>query len=218
MSLAIPGLGTSESQALDQLGITGPSGVISHLTGDAGIEVEQLPGAQVPSGALLIATDSSGAVQSFLDQLAARLCSPGQGCGSTAPTQQTYQGVTISSITINGADSSQLNPSWAVDNGWVIVASTPAEVRAVVDARRGSNIAGSSQFRAVAGQVGTSNDGMFYLNVQKIVAAVRAVLPADARATFDQQIAPYLTPIQAVGTSVRSFSNHIATSEFVLIR
>ena len=218
VSLAIPGLGTSESQALDQLGITGPSGVISHLTGDAGIEVEQLPGAKVPSGALLIATDSSGAVQRFLDQLAARLCSPGQGCGSTTSTQQSYQGVTISSITINGVDSSQLSPSWAVDNGWVIVASTPAEVRAVVDARRGSNIARSSQFRAVAGRVGTSNDGMFYLNVQAVVAAVRPVLPADARATFDQQIAPYLTPIQAVGTSVRSFGDHIATSEFVLIR
>ena len=218
VSLAIPGLGTSGSQALAQLGITGPSGVISHLTGDAGIEVEQLPGAQVPSGALLIATDSSGAVQSFLDQLAARICSPGQGCGSPSPTQQTYQGVTISSITITGANSSELSPSWAVDSGWVIVASTPAEIRAVIDARRGSSITASPQYRVVAGQVGTSNDGMFYLNVQALVAAVRAVLPADARATFDQQVAPYLTPIQAVGSSERSFSDHIATSEFVLIR
>jgi hypothetical protein len=218
VTLAIPGLGTSGSQALDQLGITGPAGVISHLTGDAGIEVEQLPAAKVPSGALLIATDSSGAVQSFLDQLATRLCSAGQACGSATPTQQTYQGVTISAITISGADTSELSPAWAVDNGWVILASTPAEVRAVIDARRGSNIATSPQYRAVAGQVGTSNDGMFYVNVQRLVTAVRAVLPADARATFDQQVAPYLTPIQAIGTSVRSFGDHIATSEFVLIR
>jgi hypothetical protein len=59
---------------------------------------------------------------------------------------------------------------------------------------------------------------MFYLNVHALVAAVRAVLPADIRATYDQQIAPYVTPVQAIGSSSRSYSDHIATSEFVLIR
>jgi Protein of unknown function (DUF3352) len=218
VSLAIPGLGASGSQALDQLGITGSSGIISHLTGDAGIEVEQLPGAQVPSGALLIATDSSGAAQTFLDQLAHTLCSSAQACSSSAPTQQTYHGVSISTITVTGATASEISPSWAVDNGWVIIASTPAEVRSVIDAKRGNNITTSPQYRAVAGQVGSSNNGMFYLNVQTLVAAVRAVLPVDIRATFDQQVAPYLTPVQAIGSSTHSFSDHIATSEFVLIR
>jgi len=216
-SLADTGLGASGSQALDQLGITGPDGVLSHLTGDAGIEVEQLPGAQVPSGALVLATDSSGAVQDFLDQLATTVCSGSQECGSSAPAQQSYEGVTISSITINSVDASELSPSWAVDNGWAIVASTPAEVKAVIDARRGTNIATSPEYQAVAGKVGTSNDGMFYLNVKSLVAAVRAVLPADVRATFDEQVAPYLTPVQAIGSSTTSFSDHIATSEFVLI-
>ncbi len=216
-SLAGTGLGASGSQALDQLGITGPDGVLSHLTGDAGIEVEQLPGAQVPSGALVMATDSSAAVRDFLDQLATTVCSGSQDCGSSAPTQQTYQGVTISSITINGVDGSELSPSWAVDKGWAIVASTPAEVRAVIDAKQGTSIAASPEYQAVAGKVGTNNDGMFYLNVKSLVAAVRAVLPADVQATFDQQVAPYLTPVQAIGSSSTSFSDHIATSEFVLI-
>jgi hypothetical protein len=218
VSLALPVLGASGSQALNQLGITGSSGIISHLTGEAGIEVEQVPGVQVPSGALLIATDSSGAVRRFLDQLATTLCSAGQGCGSSAATQQTYQGVVISSISIGGANGSELSPSWAVDNGWAIVASTAAEVRAVIDARRGGNITTSPQYRIVAGQVGSSNNSMFYLNVHALVAAVRAVLPADFRATFDQGIAPYLTPIQAIGSSTRSYGDHLATSEFVLIR
>ncbi len=218
VSLAVPGLGASGSQALDQLGITGASGIISHFTGDAGVEVEQLPGAHVPSGALLIATDSSTAAQSFLDQLATTLCSAAQGCGSSAATQQTYKGVTISSITIGGADASQLSPSWAVDGGWAIVASTPAEVRAIIDAKRGGNITTSPQYQAVARQVETSNNGMFYLNVQALVAAVRAVLPADVGATFDQQVAPYLAPVGAIGSSSRSFSDHILTTVFVLIR
>jgi Protein of unknown function (DUF3352) len=218
VSLAVPGLGTSGSQALNQLGITGSSGIISHLTGDAGIEVDQLPGAHVPSGALLIATDSSSAAQRFLDQLATTVCAAGQGCGSSAATHQTYRGVTISSITVTGTDSTQLSPSWAVDNGWAIVASTPAEVRAVIDARRGNNVTGSPQYQAVAGQVGASNDGMFYLNVQALVAAVRAVLPAAIGVAFDQQIAPYLVPVRAIGSSTRSFSDHILTTVFVLIR
>ncbi len=218
VSFAGTGLGASESQALDQLGITGSSGIISHLTGDGGIEVEQVPGAHVPSGALLIATDSSSATQSFLDQLATRACAATQGCGSPAATRQTYQGVTVSTITIRGVDGSELSPSWAVDNGWAIVASTPAEVRAVIDAKRGSNITTSPQYRAVAGQVGSNNNSMFYLNVQKLVAAVRAVLPADAGATFDAQVAPYLAPLQAIGSSSHSFSDHITTTEFVLFR
>ena len=218
VALSGPSLGASGGQALDQLGITGSSGIISHLTGDAGIEVEQVAGAHVPSGALLIGTDSSSAVQGFLDQLASRACSTAQGCGSSAVTRQTYQGVTISTITIRGVDGSQLGPSWAVDKGWAIVASTAAEVRAVVDAKRGTNISISPQYRAVASQLGTSNNGMLYLNMRAVVAAVRSVLPASIRATFDQQVAPYLTPIQATGSSTRSFSDHIATTEFVLFR
>jgi hypothetical protein len=217
VSLAVPGLGTSAGQALDQLGITGSSGIISHLTGDAGIEVEQLPDAQVPSGALLIATDASSAAQNFLDQVANTVCSAAQGCASAVPTRQTYRGVTISTISISGADSSQLGPSWAVVNGWAIIASTPAEVRSVIDARHGSNITTSAQYQAVAGQVGTSNNGMFYLNVRALVAAVRAVLPADAAATFDQQVANYIAPVQAIGSSSRSFSDHISATVFVLI-
>jgi hypothetical protein len=217
VTLAGPSLGASGSQALDQLGITGSSGIISHLTGDAGVEVEMGPGARIPSGALLIATDSSSAVSSFLDQLAHTICSGSTACSSTAATRQTYQGVTISTINVPGAASSELSPSWAVDNGWAIVASTPAEVRAVIDARRGSNITTSQQYQAVAGQLGTGNAGMFYLNVRALVSAVRAVLPADSRATFDQQVAPYLAPVQAIGTSSRSSSDHITTSEFVLI-
>jgi hypothetical protein len=218
VSLAGASLGASGGDALNQLGITGASGIISHLTGDAGIEVEQLPGANVPSGALLLATDGSAALQNFLDQLASTLCSAAQGCGSSTATRQTYRGVAISTITIRGTDSSQLSPSWAMVNGWAIVASTPAEVRAVIDAKHGTSITTSPQYQAVAGQVDTTNNGMFYLNVQALITAVRAVLPADVRATFDQQIAPYVTPVQAIGASSRSYSDHIATSEFVLIR
>jgi hypothetical protein len=218
VSLAGPNIGTSASQVLQQLGITGSSGIINHLTGDAGIEVEQVQGTQVPSGALLIGTDSSGAAQTFLDGLTGAACSAAGACGSSTVTRQTYQGVTISTITIPNVNAAELGPSYAVDDGWAIVASTPAEVRGVVDAKRAGNITTSPQYRVVAGEVGASNDGMFYLNVQSIVAAVRTVLPADARVTFDQQVAPYLTPIQAIGTSAHFFSDHVATSEFVLIR
>jgi hypothetical protein len=217
VSLGVPGLGASASQALDQLGITGSSGIISHLTGDAGIEVEQVPGAQVPSGALLIATDASNAAQNFLDQLANTVCSAAQGCVSAVPTRQTYRGVNIATIAIRGTDSSQLGPSWAVVNGVAIIASTAAEVRSVIDARHGSNITTSPQFQAVAGQVGTSNNGMFYLNVRALVAAVRAVIPADAAATFDREIAQYVAPVQAIGSSSQSFSDHISTTVFALI-
>jgi hypothetical protein len=47
---------------------------------------------------------------------------------------------------------------------------------------------------------------------------VRTALPADFRVYFDQQVAPYLAPIQAIGSSAQFFRDHVATSEFVLIR
>jgi len=217
-SLAGSGLGASGSEALQQLGITGPGGVLSHLTGDAGIEVEQVPGAQVPSGSLLLATDGSAGVQGFLDRLAETVCSAeSSACGSPSPTHTTYRGVTVSSITITGVDAAQLSPSWAVDNGWAIIASTPAEVRAVIDAKQGDNITTSPAYRTVAGKVGTSNDGMVYLNVHSLVAAIRAVLPPDVQQAFDDQVAPYLAPVQAIGSSNTAFSDHIATTEFILI-
>ena len=219
MTLAGPSLGASGSQALDQLGITGSSGIISHLTGDAGVEVEQVPGAQVPSGALLIATDSSGAVSSFLDQLAHTICSALNGMRLVSGDSTDLSGRDhLHASTSPVPTASELSPSWAVDDGWAIVASTPAEVRAVIDAGGAATSRPHRSTRPLPARLGTSNTGMFYLNVQALVSAVRAVLPADFRATFDQQIAPYLAPVQAIGVSSHAFSDHITTSEFVLIR
>jgi len=49
----------------DALGLTGPGGVLSHLTGDAAVEVEVASG--TPAGALLLRTDDAASMKAFFN-------------------------------------------------------------------------------------------------------------------------------------------------------
>jgi len=58
---------------------------------------------------------------------------------------------------------------------------------------------------------------MFYLDIHAVVSAVRGILPADLRATFDAKVAPYVNPFRAVGASSQNSSDHATTTLFLLI-
>src|SRR5262249_32306415 len=63
----IPGL----SRNLRRLGITGPDGLETHLTGDRGVEGGA--GGGTPAGAFLLGTDDEASMQRSLDLMAQRL-------------------------------------------------------------------------------------------------------------------------------------------------
>jgi Protein of unknown function (DUF3352) len=211
--------GSALDMTLQQFGVTGSGGIVNHLSGDAGIEVEQLPGQTVPAGALLLHTDSTDAAQSFLDHLMSSLCGQTGACDPSQVTRQVDQGVTISSVPLTGAAGSGVEPAWAVSGGWAIIGSTPDEVRAALDSHAsGSNITTSPAYRAVTSHVGASNNGMFYIDVHAVVSAIRSVLPADAQSSFDSSAAPYLNRLGAVDVSVRNASDHMGFTLFVQVR
>jgi hypothetical protein len=204
--------------ALDQLGITGSSGIIDHLSGDAGFEVDSLPGTKTPAGGVLFEVDSASAARTFLSSLPGKVCAlTGGACSPGEQTTQAYRGADITSVSVSGAGVSGVTVSFAVSGNWAMIATSADEVKAMLDAQRGGGIAASSTFSAVGAQTGTSNASMFYLDIHAVVSAVRGVLPPDAAATFDQNVAPYLSPFQALGVSSQNAGDHTSSTMFLLI-
>lgn len=210
--------GSAIDTTLQQYGVTGPGGILGHLSGDAGIEVDQLPGQTVPAGTLLFDTDSSAAAQSFLDGLMASVCKQSGACDPSQVTTQVDQGVTISSMPFP-AGGSGVEPSWAVSRGWAIVGSSSAEVRAVLDSNAtGSTISTSATYKALSTEMVTANNGMIYIDIPAVLRAVHNVLPAADRASYDSSAAPYLSHLGAVELSMRNAPDHLTFTVFVQIR
>jgi Protein of unknown function (DUF3352) len=211
--------GSAIDSTLQQFGVTGSAGIITHLSGDAGVEVDQVPGQTLPAGALLFATDSTTAAQTFLDNLMSSICRQSSVCNPSQVTRQVDKGVTISSVPVSAAGGSGVQPSWAVSNGWAIIGSSPAEVRAVLDSHAsGSTIGTSSSYQAVTTHVGTSNNGMLYVDVPAVLRAIRTALPPSAQASYDSSAAPYLDHFGAVALATLNASDHVAFTLFVQIR
>jgi hypothetical protein len=134
-------------------------------------------------------------------------------------TTQVDQGVTISSVPVAAAAGSGVDPAWAVEKGWAIIGSNPAEVRSVLDSHSsGSNITTSPSYRAVTSRVGGANNGMFYVDVPSVLRAIRNALPVDARTSFDATAGPYVNHLGAVELSSRNAPDHLTFSLFVQIR
>lgn len=157
------------SSTTDAVGLTGPTGVLRHLTGDAGIELE-VGSRAIPSGAVLLGTDNAAAMSRFLKSVltmttelsgsGAGSSLSGSGAGSslsgsgagpstlvppTSPTASfkstTYRGVIITSYagTGTGVLASAFQPSYAVVDKMGILASNVAEIKAIIDAHTSGN-------------------------------------------------------------------------------
>ncbi|MGH7685745.1 MAG: DUF3352 domain-containing protein [Candidatus Dormibacteria bacterium] len=199
------------SSILQQLGLTGPNGIVGHLSGDAGIDLTPESGANVPGGALAIGTDSDSAAQQFMSNLVATVCN-GFLCDASQLTHQQYDGADITSVAPSTV-ASGIDPSWAVFHGWIITGSTPDQVRAALDAdRSGHNVTGNADYGAVMSQVGgSSNNGSFFVDVQPLLSAFHASMPSDLQAE-------YLKPLKAFGMAVHNASDHVSIDMFTLIQ
>jgi hypothetical protein len=226
----------SARQALDDLGLTGPGGVIAHLTGDGGLEAG--PGPTIfPAGAILVGTNDEPGMQRFLDRAAdmalqgiareqlasvAPLGTSSTGSLSALPDfqvqKQTYRGVTISYVPVPELGSYGVAPAYAVSGGMAILASSPEEVKAVLDAHAGGgNVTAAANFRDATG-MRIRNSGMMYLDVEAIAAAIRETLPAFDQQDYDAHVAPNLMPVKAFLLTQQNGSDQISSRIFVLIR
>src|ERR1700693_1647819 len=177
------GTDPSVQASTSAIGLTGPQGILPHLTGDLGIEVE-LGSNSIPSGAILLGTNDSAAMNAFFSQLLGLAAATSQQPPGAGITRTTYRGTVITSWT--SASLGQvpgLAPSYAVLGGMGILASNTAEIKAVIDTQAGgSNIAVDSTYRSASTASLTQPAGIVYVNVARVVSALETL---RGRATGD---------------------------------
>jgi hypothetical protein len=193
------------AQQLDQLGVTGPDGLLSQLTGDVAVEARTQQGDQPYGGALLVGTNDAGATAAWLDRTLRELplgrttFEPTKD-GSIRPVQHAAKWVTEehAGTTITYASGAELPLAYAVVGDVAVVATSPDQVEAVLDARAsGSTISSDPGFTTAIANVPAS-DGVLYVDVPAVVASARQQLPPEVAADFDRQVAQNLAPIEAV--------------------
>ena len=189
------GTDPSVKAGTDAVGLTGSSGILPHLTGDLGLEIE-LGNKSVPSGAILIGTDNAAAMNAFFGKLLALAAETTQQNPGSGITRTTYRGTVITSW--RSPSLSQvpgLAPSYAALDGMGVLASSPAEVKAVIDAHlSGSNITADPTYQAASVASLPRPAGIMYVNVARVVDVLEKLPTSSA---MDTKAVAYLAPLKA---------------------
>lgn len=205
----------SAKDAISQYGLAGPNSIIDHLTGDFALTAGPPAGSVgFPGVALLAGTNDQSAMTRFLDGLATNLS--GGPVGSSWQTTQ-YQGVTISYAPAAG-DTLPISPAYAVTDGMAIVAGSPDEIKAIIDAKGGTNVTDSPNYRAAFAGGIPNPGGTMFVDIEAVAAAVRDQLSPDQRRSYDADLEPNLRPLKAFALSSSSQPDHQAVRIFVLIQ
>ena len=239
--LAITGLNKTIQAALDQsgnqaaiksstdiAGLTGPGGVLPHLTGDAGLEVE-LGSEGIPAGAILLGTDDARSMNAFFARILALADGAAVSNFGSSPlraarvTTTTYRGVVITSWAspaLAGLGASALSPSYAVLDGMGILASTPAEVKAIIDTHKGAaSIASDPTYKSASTASLASPSGITYLDIAKLVDAIRkSPLGTQAGLGSGSALSANVGPVKAVILTAASQADRATERFFVIVR
>ncbi|MDQ6710162.1 MAG: DUF3352 domain-containing protein [Candidatus Dormibacteraeota bacterium] len=205
-------------------GLTGPGGILPHLTGGAALEAQVGSGVS-PSGAILLATDDAASLRTFFGKLLTSASSVGTALipGSTgsqkppstpAVRTATYRGTVITSLSVPQSGLALLAPSYAVLDGVGIFGSNLASVTAVIDAHKGAEtIAADPSYKAAIASSLRKPSLVAYVNVSSLIAGVRRL--AASSAVPDKTLTA-VAPIKAVMLTATSQSDQ-ATERFFLV-
>jgi hypothetical protein len=233
------GTDPSVTAGTNAIGLTGPGGVLPHLTGDAGLEVEFGPNG-LPAGAILLGTDDARSMSAFFGKLlmlaegaassgfsgsngSGSSASPGLGASSPAGriTTSTYRGVVITSWT--SPQLSQLgafSPSYAVLDGMGILASAPDEVKAIIDGHKGgATIASDPTFKTASAASLAKPSAIVYVDIAKLVDAIRrSPFGSQAGLGVNTTTSANLAPLRAFMLTATSQADKAVERFFAMIR
>ncbi|HXM53474.1 MAG TPA: DUF3352 domain-containing protein [Candidatus Binatus sp.] len=225
----------------DAVGLTGPGGVLPHLTGDAALEVE-FGRTGLPAGAILLGTDNAQSMNAFFAKLLAlaegvagsSFGGSGAGSGFGAPsavtppashiTKTTYRSVVITSWTspmlgqLGAGDV--FVPSYAVLDGMGILASTADEVKAIIDAHKdGATIASDPTYKTASAASLAKPSAIVYVDIAKLVDVIRkSPLASQAPLGAGSSLSANIGPLKAMMMTTASESDRAAERFFVIIR
>lgn len=98
------------------------------------------------------------------------------------PTWQTedYEGVTISYLTLPDTEAEGVTPAYAISDGMAIIATSPEEIKKLIDAHGGSQITSSPNYKAAIAHADAENSEMFYMDIEAIIRDAAAASGDDA--------------------------------------
>lgn len=205
----------STARLIRRLRLTGPDGVLSHLTGDAALQVGPAKGLIPVGGTVVIGVDDADAVSAWLDRYLPVLLHeadlvPG---GNLPLASEDYNGVRITSVR-----SPIPTPiAWGVLDSALVVGLSPEAVEQAVDlsqAGTGGITTDPGYTSAVESMPGTQS--VLYVDVQSIMSAVQGFMGAEQYQTFLDEGGRDVEPIEAVVAGSASDEN--GTTSRLLIR
>jgi hypothetical protein len=183
---------------------------IESLTGDVVFESSPGSGGPTPGGAVLLGVKDPRPMQVTLDAIA--------GLIGGAWKTTTYHGETVRFFEDPDLGRYDVAPAYATFGDAAVLATSPAEIRKLIDVQEGSpSISSSSAYSSAMARV-PSGDGTFYLDVSGLVAVVEGLLPSGERAGFDGEVRPNLDPIESVAASAANSSKRQTGRLFVAIK
>jgi hypothetical protein len=223
---------------LQELQLTDANGPLSHLGPDYAIEVEPTAGSS-PGGALLVPTDDEVGTLAWVNKISGvflgsptpkrQSFSPTRGIppvpltDSRAPDSQpwlsheTYREATINVIKIPNTDT--LSPAYTVTAGTLIVASSPDEIKTLINVRGGSpNVTSSANWKAATADSPQLGAAFLYLNLETIAPAIEQALPSQGRASPNSDTAAYLKPLKSFMMSGTADQNGYAERLVLVIK
>jgi hypothetical protein len=152
-----------------------------------------------PAGALVSEVTDATAADERIRQLQAFLELAGIG-GAVSTSTSTYEGATITSVTITDAGQ-DVTISFTLSGTTFVLGLGEASVKAVLDVTPETALAADAGYQATMSAAGPStNAGSAYLDLSGIREAIEPIIPADERARYEQEIKPWLLPFDQLGS------------------
>ncbi|HVH64548.1 MAG TPA: DUF3352 domain-containing protein [Candidatus Acidoferrum sp.] len=194
---ALDQLGSSDPSvqaATDELGLTGPDGVLRHLTGNAGLEAT-VDSSITPAGAVILGTDNAASMEKFFRGVLALVA---QEQTKATTTTTTYRGVKITTLDLHEPFlAGGLTPSYAVVDGMGIIGSRRAEVVAVINTHKDHHSIATDPTYTAASQASLSHpSGILYLDLARLVSTLERS-PLVASAGVDSKTRADLAPLKS---------------------
>jgi hypothetical protein len=213
------------AKQLEELGVTGPDGLLSQLTGDVAAEASTDPGPIGYGGALIVGTNEPEATKAWLAKTMPQL-----PIGETSVAASSAGGYRIvhhepkwetevhGGVTITyAAQGAELPIAYAVVGDAAVVATSPLQIEQLIDVQaRGDSISSDPGFTAATSTV-PSQDGVLYVDVPAIVEAVPSKWPPQEAARFQEEARRYVGPIEAVVAGMQNEADEQRVRLFVQI-
>lgn len=197
-----PSTAEAITQLEQALAAVGGAEALSGWAGDTAVAVTVV-GSTFGGGIAALVADEATAGRA-LDQMRALLALGGSGAGLVS-REEAYGAGTLLVVTIPSEAPGAAVPEIAATvQGGVFALGTIDFVKAVVDTSEADSLARSPVYERAIARAGGNGTSNVFIDVAGIRAGITAMLPDDARVEYENEIEPFLGPIEAFASVARA--------------